>query len=66
MTQIASGYARAANPAAVVLAPTGLAFDATTDTLYVASTGDNAIYEAIRKEIPENQGQHRYRITWPG
>jgi sugar lactone lactonase YvrE len=32
------------NAAAVVLGPTGLAFDAATDTLYVASTADNAIY----------------------
>ena len=47
MTQIASGYAHVPNAAAVVLAPTGLAFDARTDTLYVASTGDNAIY-AVR------------------
>jgi hypothetical protein len=44
MTQIASGFAHVPNAAAVVLAPTGLAFDARTDTLYVASTGDNAIY----------------------
>jgi len=43
MTQIVSGYAHVANEAAVVLSPTGLAFDAKTDTLYVASTGDNAI-----------------------
>jgi sugar lactone lactonase YvrE len=33
-----------ANSAAVVLAPTGLAFDARTDTLYVTSTGDNTIH----------------------
>jgi len=44
MTQIASGYTVQANQAAVVLGPTGLAFDPSTDTLYVASTGDNAIY----------------------
>jgi hypothetical protein len=44
MTQIASGYAHVPSMAAVVLAPTGLAFDVSTDTLYVASTGDNAIY----------------------
>lgn len=30
--------------AGVVLAPTGLAFDEATDTQYVASTADNAIY----------------------
>jgi DNA-binding beta-propeller fold protein YncE len=42
--QIASGYTVQANQAAVVLGPTGLAFDPTKDTLYVASPGDNAIY----------------------
>lgn len=44
MTQIASGYTVTPSAAAVVLAPTGLAYDRRSDTLYVASTGDNAIY----------------------
>lgn len=43
-TQIASGFAHQTNSAALVVGPTGLAFDAKTDTLYIASTGDNAIY----------------------
>lgn len=43
-TTIAVGYTHVPNAAAVVLGPTGLAFDAGTDTLFVASTGDNAIY----------------------
>jgi hypothetical protein len=43
-TQVASGYTHVPNAAAVVLGPTGLAFDAESDTLYVASTADNAIY----------------------
>jgi hypothetical protein len=30
--------------AALILGPTGLAFDGASDTLYVASTNDNAIY----------------------
>ena len=42
--QIAGGYTHVPNTGAVVLGPTGLAFDAPTDTLYVASTADNAIY----------------------
>jgi hypothetical protein len=46
-TQIASGYTHRGDPAAFELGPTGLAFDARTNTLYVASTADNAIY-AIR------------------
>jgi hypothetical protein len=54
MTQVASGYAHVANSAAVVLAPTGLAFDARTDTLYVASTGDNAIYAVANAAFTHN------------
>jgi hypothetical protein len=44
MVTIASGYTVQANPAAVILGPTGLAFDSQTDTLYVASTADNQIF----------------------
>jgi uncharacterized protein (TIGR03118 family) len=43
-TQIASGYAHFPDPNALVIGPTGLAFDPQRDLLYVASTGDNAIY----------------------
>jgi hypothetical protein len=43
-TQIASGYTHRGDPAAFELGPTGLAFDSNTDTLYVASTADNAVY----------------------
>jgi hypothetical protein len=43
-TIIATGYKHRPNVAALVLGPTGLAYDAGTDTLYVASTADNAIY----------------------
>jgi hypothetical protein len=43
-TTIATGYTSMPNPGAVVLGPTGLAFDDDTGTLYVASTADNAIY----------------------
>ena len=42
--QIGSGYAFGTDPAALVVGPTGLAFNAQTNTLYVASTADNAIY----------------------
>ncbi|GAC1343150.1 MAG: hypothetical protein NVSMB14_07490 [Isosphaeraceae bacterium] len=41
---IASGYAFGPDPVALVVGPTGLAYDAKTDVLYVASTGDNSIY----------------------
>jgi len=43
-TQIASGYKFAPNAAALVVGPTGLAYDANTDVLYVASTADNEIF----------------------
>jgi len=43
-TQIASGYTHTTDPAALLLGPTGLAFDDKTNTLFVASTADNAIY----------------------
>ncbi len=44
MTRIASGYAHRCDPAALVVGPTGLALDQGGDVLYVASTGDNAIF----------------------
>ena len=47
-TTIAIGYTVQSSVAAVVLGPTGLAFDEGTDTLYVASTADNAIYSVSR------------------
>jgi DNA-binding beta-propeller fold protein YncE len=47
-TQIAGGFAFRTDPAALVVGPTGLAYNWATDTLYVASTGDNAIF-AIAK-----------------
>jgi DNA-binding beta-propeller fold protein YncE len=43
-TQIASGYVHRCDPAALVVGPTGVALDEDHDLLYVASTGDNAIY----------------------
>lgn len=43
-TAIAKGYTVEPNAAALVLGPTGLAYDPTTDTLFVASTADNAIF----------------------
>jgi len=43
-TQIASGYLIRTDPSAFVVGPTGLAYDADKDVLYVASTGDNEIF----------------------
>ena len=42
--QIATGYTIQPNAAAVVLGPTGLAYNAQANVLNVASTADNAIY----------------------
>ncbi len=41
---IASHYTHHTDPAALVVGPTGLAYDPNRDILYVASTGDNAIF----------------------
>jgi hypothetical protein len=41
---IASGYLFGPNEAAFVVGPTGLAYDANEDLLYVASTADNQIF----------------------
>ena len=43
-TQIASGYLIRTDPAALVVGPTGLAYNPKNGTLYVASTGDNEIF----------------------
>jgi hypothetical protein len=44
MTTIASGFGFGTNSSAFVVGPTGLAFDANRDILYVASTADPAIF----------------------
>ena len=41
---IASGYVHRGDPVALFVAPTGLVYDARRDRLYVASTGDNAVF----------------------
>jgi DNA-binding beta-propeller fold protein YncE len=43
-TIIGAGYPHVPNAAALILGPTGLAFDEHTNTLFVASTADNTIY----------------------
>ena len=44
MTAIGSGFSHRTDPAAIVLGPSGLAFDPAQNLLYVASSTDNAIY----------------------
>ena len=43
-TQIASGYTSHSDPSALIVGPTGLAYDVNADVLYVASTADNEIF----------------------
>lgn len=44
ITQVASGYTSHPDPAALIVGPTGLAYNANADVLYVASTADNEIF----------------------
>jgi hypothetical protein len=44
LTRIGSGYLTRTDPAALVIGPTGLAYNPKNGTLYVASTGDNEIF----------------------
>jgi hypothetical protein len=43
-TTIASGYVNRTDPVTFLVAPTGMVYDAARDRLYVASTGDNAVF----------------------
>jgi sugar lactone lactonase YvrE len=54
-TQVASGYTHHGDPTAFEIGPTGLAYNASTHTLYVASTGDNAIYAVTNADMVSNQ-----------
>lgn len=63
MTTLAWGYTVQPNIAAVILGPTGLAFDERSDTLYVASTADNAIY-AISEASRTGADVHRGRLVF--
>ncbi len=64
ITQIANGYLHRFDPNALVVGPTGLAFDRAKDLLFVASTGDNAIYSirhALIRWEPANKGDLVYQ-----
>jgi hypothetical protein len=58
-TTIAVGYSAQPNAAALILGPTGLAYDNTTDMLFVASTVDNATFadHMPGKRYPRDQGR---------
>ena len=59
MTRIASGYRIDCNAAAVVVGPTGLAYDPQTRILYVASTDDNAIFAVPNASRTRDHGTGR-------
>jgi hypothetical protein len=61
-TQIASGYVHRCDPAAFVVGPTGLALNKQKNILYVASTGDNAIY-AIKNASSVNKDKGKGTIA---
>ena len=59
MVTVAKGYLTRTDPSALVVGPTGPAYDPETDVLYVASTGDNAIFAvagAGNAIVPVDQG----------
>jgi hypothetical protein len=54
---IASGYVHRGDPAALFVAPTGLVYDAGPGRLYVASTGDNAVFAIPDAAHTEDKGR---------
>lgn len=63
MTTIGHGYPVQPSTAAVILGPTGLAFDGRSGTLYVASTAENAIY-AISNAAGAKNNVNRGRLVF--
>ena len=63
--RIAAGYMHRPDAAALELGPTGLAYDAQSDTLYVASTADNAIF-AIGSAGSRSGAANRGRLVFAG
>jgi DNA-binding beta-propeller fold protein YncE len=64
MTQIASGYTHMYNASVFFVGPTGLAYDPTNKVLYVASTGDNAVFaipEAGQTRVDQGMGHLVYQ-----
>jgi hypothetical protein len=62
---IAAGYTHMPNAAALVLGPTGLAYDPERDTLYVASTADNEIF-AVEAAATRSSPAMRGRLVFAG
>lgn len=55
-TRIASGYLHHSDPSALVVGPTGLAYDPRRDVLYVASTADNMIFAVFGAGTTQHDG----------
>jgi hypothetical protein len=56
---IASGYVHRGDPVTLFVSPTGLVYDGRRDVLYVASTGDNAVFavrDAARRQSDDGLG----------
>ena len=65
-TKIAGGYMHRCDPAALVVAPTGLVFEPTSNILYVASTEDNAVFSvtnALHRVFNGGTGSVLYQDT---
>jgi hypothetical protein len=62
-TQIASGYVHRTDPNALVIGPTGLAYDEAHDVLFVAATGNNTIF-AIDHARLANHDQGVGRVVY--
>ncbi|AFQ52137.1 hypothetical protein [Burkholderia cepacia] len=60
---IASGYVNRTDQNALVVGPTGLAYDPNIDVLYVASTGDNAVF-AIQNAATTKRDGGRGRMIY--
>jgi hypothetical protein len=62
---IATGYNHRTDPAALVLGPSGLSYDAQHDILYVASSADNSVYAVnnagSRSDSSEGTGKVIYQ-----
>ncbi len=61
-TEISSNYLHRGDPAALEVGPTGLAYDASRDILYVASADDNAIYAMADVSQVAQNGLKGFRI----
>jgi hypothetical protein len=59
---ISSGYGHRGDPAALEVGPTGLAFDAARDVLYVSASSENAIYAIPNASEIQADGGLGYRI----